>query len=151
MGASMTTVLDPAADVVQKLINSCRQAHEGFRCAAEAVDDADLKRLFSIYAQQRTRFAEELREYLPAKEEISRAGSAPDSAEEAGKTEILRRCFDAERRSLEIYGQALANRSMALKAHFLIAAQYSLLQRVHERVRGIFPGTKPNCEERAVA
>lgn len=146
----MTASLDSATDVVETLISSCRHTHEGFRSAAEAVTDEDLKRLFSIYAQQRTRFAEELRQHLPAEVagDDSRAisGTAWD---EMGVHEVIRECLNAEKDALDLYSQALAKKAMPTKAHFLVSAQFSLLQKVHERVRGMFPGTSTLMEERA--
>lgn len=135
----MLATAEPAKDVVQKLIESCQQTREGFRCAAEAVSSSELKRLFGIYAQQRTRFAEELRQHLPSADDASFGREAEWETLEA--SEALRRCFDADKRALDLYSQALASGGMPTKAHFLVSAQYSLLQRVHERVRGIFSNT----------
>jgi hypothetical protein len=131
----MTATVEPANDVVQRLIQSCQQTREGFRCAAEAVDDNELKRLFSIYAQQRTRFAEELGQHLPPGASCGEENIDWDSLE---TSEVLRHCLDADKRAFDLYRQALASGGMPTKAHFLVSAQFSLLRRVHERVRGIF-------------
>src|SRR5205085_2051257 len=45
---------------VNNLIETLKDGQEGFRQAAEAVKDPQLKSLFSEYAQQRSRFANEL-------------------------------------------------------------------------------------------
>lgn len=130
-----------STELMHELISSCQQAQKRFRCAAESVNNEDWKRLFSIYAQQRTRFAEELRQHLPAEENIQDCTGEAGGARSDGD-DILRDCLDADQRSLEAYSRALAARSMPTKAHFLVSAQYSLLQRVHERVRGL-------CHEKA--
>ena len=133
----MNATMDTAREVVQRLIQSCRQTQEGFRRAAQTVDSGELKRLFSIYSQQRTRFAEELGQHLPQ-------GAADGPSEQdwtaLEASEVLRRCLDADKRTLDLYSQAIAARRMPTRAHFLVSSQYALLQRVHERVRGIFAG-----------
>ena len=42
------------------LIETCKDGQEGFRTAAENVDDAGIKQLFNEYALQRSKFAGEL-------------------------------------------------------------------------------------------
>lgn len=134
----MTALHQPApTETMEELISSCRDAQERFRCAAETVANEEWKRLFSLYAQQRTRFAEELRQHLPARAEGAAAGSSDGAPCQRDWGDALRECLDADQRSLDAYSRALAARNMPTKAHFLVAAQYSLLRRVHERVRGI--------------
>lgn len=146
----MTAEADTATEVVEQLIISCRKTHEGFRCAAEAVKDDNLKRLLSIYAQQRTRFAEELREHLPPGSGFQWNHTASDVPwAEMEAQEVVRQCLDAETRSLDLYSQALASGEMPTKAHFLVSAQYSLLQRVHDRVQEMLATQRAN--ERVLA
>ena len=45
---------------VNNLIETLKDGQEGFRQAADAVKDSNLKSLFSGYSQQRSRFANEL-------------------------------------------------------------------------------------------
>jgi DNA-binding transcriptional MocR family regulator len=137
-------------ELVEKLISSCRHTQESFRCAAEVVNDTEWKRLFGIYAQQRTRFAEELREHLPpGADGAGNRGSGMVAWAEMEKNEILRECLDAEKRSLDLYSQALASRGMPTRAHFVVSAQFSLLQRVHDRVHGTFASNRKTESERA--
>ena len=136
----MNATVHSSTDLVMQLVESCRHTQEGFRHASQAVACGDLKRLFGIYSQQRTRFAEELCQYLPA----GAAGPAQKTEWSAlAPAEIMRRCLDADKSSLDLYGQALASGGMSSRAHFLISAQYSLLQRVHERGLGIFASRSP--------
>jgi hypothetical protein len=134
-----------STELMHELISSCRHAQERFRCAAETVTNEEWRRLFSIYAQQRTRFAEELRQHLPAQDgdDFSSGADATGYARPEWD-DVLQECLDADQKSLETYSRALAARSMPTKAHFLVSAQFSLLQRVHERVRGL-------CAEKAEA
>jgi len=51
---------DKAADVLEKLIETCRDGENGYRDAAEHVKSADLKTLFREKSAERARFATEL-------------------------------------------------------------------------------------------
>lgn len=53
--------VDQAASTLNELIQTCKDGENGFRTAAESVEDSNLRHLFESYAQQRTEFAAELR------------------------------------------------------------------------------------------
>ena len=135
----------PPSEMVHQLIRSCCKAQQGFRSAAKAVGDTPLKRLFEIYAQQRTRFADELREYLPAFDDSYGASAAKgdglyfQDAQDAHGTlsqhDFLRECLKLEDKTLSLYKDALAHGALPTRAHFLISSQLSLMQRVHDRMR----------------
>jgi hypothetical protein len=145
--SQMTAMIDQSARTVCQLIDSCYRSQEGFRSAAEAVDDTNLKRLLDIYAQQRTRFAEELRECMPMPSpllpDFVRGGGEAGSARLAPDQEaanVLEDCLESDRRTLALYREALADRAIPTRAHFLISAQCSLLERVHDRMYGLLSG-----------
>jgi Domain of unknown function (DUF2383) len=124
--------------VVSQLISSCYEAQAGYRSAASAVEDDTLRRLFEIYAQQRTRFAEELREYLPVSEETDfETGARTQLFGEqrpVSQNEYIRECLEIDSRTLDMYKETLAHRSLPTRAHFLISSQLALLERVHDRM-----------------
>jgi uncharacterized protein (TIGR02284 family) len=62
---------DDAISVLKRLIETGRDAIDGFTTAAEAVRDPALKRLFNTYAQQRAELVREL------EEEVRRLGGTP--------------------------------------------------------------------------
>jgi hypothetical protein len=140
-------------DLVKELIRSCHQAQQSFQTAAEAVQDESAKRLLSIYAHQRTRFAEELKEHLSdglmlAMERYDGASERPTAQLDAEA--VLRACLDAELQSLDAYNNALESGRMPTRAHFLVSAQYSLLQRVHERVHGMYASLRKDQQTKGV-
>jgi uncharacterized protein (TIGR02284 family) len=51
---------DDVVSTLNSLIETCKDGANGFRTAADGVEDASLKRLFSSYAEQRSQFAAEL-------------------------------------------------------------------------------------------
>ena len=51
---------EEAADVLRNLIQTLGDGKEGFRLAADAIDNSDLKKLFTHYSEQRAQFAMDL-------------------------------------------------------------------------------------------
>lgn len=135
----MTAGFDHTHSTMNNLIRSCREAHDGFRCASETAMDSDLKRLFNIYAHQRTRFAEELCGYLGEKSsDLSRKSEKilRQFDEATDDRQLLKNCVETDRRLLELYQQAMKT-GISTRAQFLLSAQFSLIQRVHERMNGM--------------
>ncbi|MGZ8899355.1 MAG: DUF2383 domain-containing protein [Limisphaerales bacterium] len=134
----MTAAIHHKTKLVSPLISSCYEAQEGYRSAASAVEDETLRRLFEIYAQQRTRFAEELREYLPMSEETDfETGTTTQffgDQRVLSRHESIRECLEIDSRTLEMYKEALAHRMLPTRTHFLISSQLALLERVHDRM-----------------
>lgn len=62
-----------AVSTLNNLIETCRDGQEGFKTAAEGVNNAELKELFYSYSQQRASFAGELQD------EVRRLGGEPDT------------------------------------------------------------------------
>jgi uncharacterized protein (TIGR02284 family) len=52
--------VDQTTSTLNELIQTCKDGEDGFRTAAESVEDSNLRHLFESYAQQRTEFAAEL-------------------------------------------------------------------------------------------
>lgn len=137
----MTATVDHKTRMVSLLIRSCYTAQNGYRCAASAVEDETLKRLFEIYAQQRTRFAQELREYLPMEEtdfaiekSIASLDGEAGNARPVSRQESIRNCLEMDARNLALYKETLDHRALPTRAHFVIASQLALMQRVHDRM-----------------
>lgn len=141
------TTIDQTTITFQRLIESCQQAQHQFRRAAEMAESENLKRLLEIYAHQRTRFADELQKHLPELSKQSDAANEKSSFNSAKYPDprIFAECMAAEIRALDIYKEALASH-MPRKAQFLVAAQYSLMQRVHDRILSTLRGINRNPE-----
>src|SRR5688500_12656976 len=102
----MTAVADQKTKLVSQLIHSCYRAQDGYRAAASSAGDQSLRRLFEIYAQQRTRFAEELREYLPNDGPMQNSGHyAAGFGEEGSRPDkdSIRECLEIDSRTLALY------------------------------------------------
>jgi uncharacterized protein (TIGR02284 family) len=51
---------DKVISILNGLIQTCRDGQEGFRLAAEKIENSEFRRLFNIFSQQRAQFAKEL-------------------------------------------------------------------------------------------
>lgn len=137
------STLDQSTKTICDLIESCRDTQEGFLWAAEAAANYGLKRLFGLYAQQQSRFAEELGGWATAD---SRSGprAAATCQDRSGRLDeawLLSDCLRRERSALALYRKALEERTLPTKARFLVAAQLALLERVHNRMEAMDPAT----------
>src|SRR5262245_32017337 len=69
---------------LNNLIETCRRGQNGFRNAADSIQNSEFRRLFNIFSQQRAQFATEL------KSEVHRLGGdtnkGSDTVAEAKKT-----------------------------------------------------------------
>src|SRR3954464_7306863 len=107
------TALDQNTKTICELIDSCRDTQEAFRYAAETVASSALKRLFGLYAQQRSRFAEELGGFAAvdctaAQCQTSFSIETSHCTDEAG---LLSDCLKREESALALYRKALAERT----------------------------------------
>jgi uncharacterized protein (TIGR02284 family) len=64
---------EQAVSTLNSLIETCRDGQEGFKTAAEGVNNSELKELFYAYSQQRAGFVGELQD------EVRRLGGEPDT------------------------------------------------------------------------
>lgn len=141
---SMTAPLENTIVTFERLISACRETKEGFRRAAAAAEGQAVRRLLNIYAQQRARFADELRVEMsgpPAGSEgdshrMLEPAAAPERRPGASDLELLRECLQTELRALASYQDALGSR-VPTKTHFLVSAQFSLMQRARDRIQGL--------------
>ena len=143
MLVSNTTETFDKRTVMRDLISSCYEARGRFQSAAEQSKDDQLKRLFQIYAQQRTRFAEELREHLHSSDDDNFASGVTQFGSSGG-TDSIRDCLQSDWNSLQLYKQALASRELPTRTHFVISSQLALLERAHERVSTLLQQPRNN-------
>jgi uncharacterized protein (TIGR02284 family) len=134
---------------VNSLIETLKDGQEGFRQAAEAVKDSELKSLFSDYSLERSRFAGELQE------ELRQIGDADpeDSSSVAGAMHrawinlkaaatsgddhaILAECKRGEDSAISEYQKAMeADLSSPLRD--TVSRQYDKVKMAHDRVRNL--------------
>jgi len=141
----------PSNDVVtalNRLIETCKDGEEGYRTAANCVNNSDLKILFTTYAEQRAQFAAELQA------EVSRLGANPEQSGSlvgalhrgwtnlrsivvgADQAAITAECERGEDAALKTYDEALGQ-SLPADVHAIVNRQRASLKEAHERVHAL--------------
>src|SRR5207253_6827421 len=115
--------------ILNGLVETCRRGQEAFRGAAEGIRNSEFRRLFNIFAQQRTQFMSELQA------EIHRlggdAGKGATTTAGAGNTIPFRRPATEIRDEAAIIAECQREEEMAvndyqeaLKADLPLDVQY---------------------------
>ena len=133
---------------LNNLIQTCKDGQEGFKDAAEGVDNSQLKTVFYDYSQQRARFAGELQEMVRGMgEEPEDAASFTGSIHRGwiniksavtghDETSILNECERGEDVAVNEYKKALES-ELPENAAEVIRRQYTEVQSAHDRIKGL--------------
>jgi uncharacterized protein (TIGR02284 family) len=140
--------IQDAIGVLNDLIQTCRDGQDGFHTAADGVEDPNLKRLFTSYAQQRAEFTEELqREVRQLGGDAERSGHAAGAvhrgwinvkAAVTGKDDgaIISECERGEDIAKRNYQNALEE-TLPSDVRLLIERQYMQVKDAHDHVRSL--------------
>ncbi|HEU4697917.1 MAG TPA: PA2169 family four-helix-bundle protein [Gemmatimonadales bacterium] len=146
--AKATTDRSDALSTLNNLLETCRDGEQGFRTAADGVDDANLKRLFQSYAQQRAEFVAELQR------EVQRLGGDPADHGHAaaaahrgwiniksavtGKDDhaVLAEAERGEDYAVKAYRQALDS-GLSPELRMIVERQYMQVKEAHDHVRAM--------------
>ena len=142
---------------VNGLIETLKDGQQGFKEAAEAVKDTQLKSLFSEYSLQRAKFAGELQS-----EAISLGESNPeDSSSTAGAMHrawinlksaitsqddhaILAECERGEDSAVAEYKKAMEEDTLSSNIRETISRQYTDVKSAHDRIKALRDAAKNN-------
>jgi len=140
--------------VLNNLIETLKDGQEGFRQAAEGVNDAKLKSLFGEYSQQRSRFATALQaEARKLGEEKPETSSSATGALHRGwinlklaitggdEHAVLAECERGEDSAVEEYKKALDD-GLSPLAQDLVLGQFAEIKAAHDRIRSLRDTTK---------
>jgi uncharacterized protein (TIGR02284 family) len=132
---------------INDLIETLKDGQEGFRQAAEAVEDRELKSLFNEFSLQRSRFAGELQSQAVSlgeskPEESSSAAGAMHRAWINLKSAIakhddhaiLAECERGEDSAVKEYKEAMEE-DLAAPVREIIVRQYAEVQSAHDRIK----------------
>ena len=140
--------VDGISSTLNQLIQTCKDGENGFRAAAEGVEDPNLRRLFESYCQQRAEFAAELQV------EVERLGEEPAEEGHAvatlhrswmniksavtGKDEgaIITECERGEDFAVQTYDRALRN-PLSADVKDLVERQFLKIREAHDQVRSL--------------
>src|SRR4051794_14045197 len=144
-----------AIDILQDLVETCRDGQNGYREAAEHVKDSTLKTYFNEISLERAKFAGEL------ETEIHRLGE-PDKQDDKGSIggrmhrawldlkekmgggdhTILESVEAGEDTAKKSYQDALQDQSLPSSLHEIIERQSLRVIAAHDRVRDLRDATK---------
>jgi len=145
----MSTIPAEVASRLNSLIETCKDGEEGYRAAAEAVKNQDLKVMFSSLSIQRHQFAQELQEMVRAldatpENDGSTAGamhrgwirlrSALTNGDEAP---ILAECERGEEAAVAEYREVLDQEDLHGELHDLLRLQLMGVQGAYDHVREV--------------
>src|SRR5438094_5981736 len=140
-------------EIIDNLIETLKDGQEGFKQAAEAVKDPQLKSLFVEYSAQRSQFATALQS------EVQSLGNEPEtdssatgalhrgwinlkSAVTGGDDHaILAECERGEDSAVEEFRKAL-NNDLSLPVQEIVSRQYTQIKEAHDRVKHLRDATK---------
>ena len=139
---------------INSLIETLKDGQEGFKQAAEAVKDPDLKSLFDEYSRQRSRFATELQSEAKSlgesePEETSSAAGAMHrawinlkSAVTSGDDHaILAECERGEDSAVKEYEEAMEETTSSPIGE-IVSRQYNEVKSDHNRIRSLRDAAK---------
>ncbi len=140
---------------INGLIETLKDGQEGFKQAAEAVKDSDLKSLFSEYSLQRSRFAGELQAQAiqlgESKPEDSSSVSGAmhrawidiKSAVTSGDDHtILAECERGEDSAIKEYKEAMEGDDLSAPVRAIVSRQYSEVKSAHDRIKQLRDAAK---------
>ena len=132
---------------INSLIETLKDGQEGFKQAAEAVKDSELKSLFREYSQQRARFATELQSQArqfgePKPEDSSSAAEAMHRAWINLKSvvtsgdghAILAECERGEDSAVKEYKEAMQE-GLSSPVSDIVSRQYGDVKDAHDRIK----------------
>ncbi len=139
---------------LNSVIETLKDGQEGFRQAAEAVKDSQLKSLFSELSLQRSKFAGELQNHIiqmgePEPEDSSSTAGALHRAWINMKSAItsqddhaiLSECERGEDSAVAEYKKAM-EAELPSPARDLVSRQYSDIKAAHDRVKALRDSSK---------
>ncbi len=140
---------------VNSLIETLKDGQRGFKEAADAVKDPQLKTLFNEYSLQRSRFAGELQSEAirlgESKPEDSssvtgamhRAWIDLKSAVTSGDDHaVLAECERGEDSAVKEYRDAMGKEELSSPIRQIVSRQYTEVQNAHDRIKQVRDATK---------
>lgn len=143
----MAIQTENAVSILNELIETCEDGAEGYKKAAEDVEESSLKTLFTGYSSQRAKFAAELRSAVEA-----HGGKPANSGHAAGSLHrgwmslkeavgnkdkaIIDECEAGEDRAMKAYREAF-DKNLPGPTGDLISRQFAAVQEAHGKLRNL--------------
>jgi uncharacterized protein (TIGR02284 family) len=140
--------LDHIASTLNELIQTSKDGENGFRAAAESVQDSNLRHLLESYAQQRAEFAAELQlEVRRLAQDPIDTGHATAALHRSwmdikaglnGRDEaaVIAECERGEETTVGVYRKALES-DLPEDLRMVVQRQASEVERAHDHIRSL--------------
>jgi len=140
--------VDDVASTLNQLIQTCKDGENGFKVAAESVDDANLQHLLESYSQQRSEFAAELAAEVGRLHQSSaKAGHVAAALHRGwmdikslatGRDEalIIAECERGEDVAVKAYEQGLGS-GLPADLRALVERQFLKIKEAHDQIRSL--------------
>src|SRR3954469_3606078 len=141
--------VDQVASTLNELIQTSKDGENGFRAAAESVQDSNLRHLLESYAQQRAEFAAELQlEVRRLAQDPVDTGHATAALHRSlmdikaaltGRDEaaVIAECERGEDTAVEIYRKALESDHLPEDLRMIVRRQAFEVEQAHDRIRSL--------------
>ncbi|HUS08543.1 MAG TPA: PA2169 family four-helix-bundle protein [Bryobacteraceae bacterium] len=144
----MTIDNDKTISVLNELIETCKDGENGFREAAEHVNNSHLKTVFLEFSRQRAQFAGQLQS------EVSLLGGTPEKSGSSlaaahrgwidlkaaftggGESAVVAECERGEDSAKDTYRKAL-EASLPSNIRSVVEQQYAQVKQAHDRIRSL--------------
>jgi uncharacterized protein (TIGR02284 family) len=144
---AMKTISEKSQQIINNLIEICKDGQQGFQTAADDAKDETLMQLFRQYAAQRTAFIAELQE------RVRSIGGEPDKHGTVSGTlhrgwinlkaavssnephAVLVECERGEDAAVKTYREALAETELDPETRRVVQRQATEVQAAHDRVK----------------
>ena len=140
---------------MNSLIETLKDGQEGFKQAAEAVKDSELKTLFNGYSLQRSKFAGELQAEARqmGESEPEDSGSATGAMHRAWVNlksaitsgddhAVLAECERGEDSAIKEYKEAMEGDGLSAPIRDIVSRQYSEVKGAHDRIKQLRDSSK---------
>ena len=139
---------DEVISTLNGLIETCRDGQNGFKAAAEGVQNSELKTLFYSYSQQRAQFVGQLQD------EVRRLGGDPENSGSVAASlhrgwidiksavtggddnSIISECERGEDSAVRVYSDALG-KDMPAGVRPVVERQFASVKQAHDRIRSL--------------
>jgi uncharacterized protein (TIGR02284 family) len=140
--------VDASASTLNELIQTCKDGENGFRAAAESVEDSNLRHLFESYAQQRAEFAAELQlEVRRLAEDPVEGGHAAAAVRRSwldikagltGRDEamVIAECERSEDMAVQVYQKSFDS-DLPNDLRMIVERQFLEVKEAHDRIRSL--------------
>jgi uncharacterized protein (TIGR02284 family) len=140
--------VDQPPSTLNDLIQICKDGENGFRTAAESVEDSNLRHLFESYAQQRTEFAAELElEMRRLAQDPADSGHAAAAFHRSGldlkpgltgrdEATVIAECEQGEDTAIRVYRKALDS-DLPNDIRMTVERQFLEVNEAHAHIRSL--------------